>query len=134
LVDDGNGSPDVDQFDGIYSGTFIPTVDGSYKITVQIQNDMLGQVLDDTRIDSRLLPVDQTQFGCYQDEDEDCGALRLKNFYESSVDLYDTIKFINRNEFISVSLTRLGYFGLNLTNLVIFTGQTNQNSKPTNSS
>jgi hypothetical protein len=66
LEDNGYGSPDLFANDGVYSGVFAPSVDGSYRIGVNVQfkptgvagSRSLTQVSG--KIGSRLLPEDQS--------------------------------------------------------------------------
>jgi hypothetical protein len=64
LQDNGYGSPDLFAHDGVYSGVFTPTVDGSYRIGVNVQFKPTGAAGSGSKVSgnigSRLLPEDQS--------------------------------------------------------------------------
>lgn len=71
LVDDGEGTPDEDILDGIYSGYFVPTRDGNYKFSILIEDDITYAIkysklatIESKRHNTKLLPVDQSDMGC----------------------------------------------------------------------
>lgn len=71
LIDNGEGTPDEDIFDGVYSGYFVPSRDGNYKFSFLIEGDsnyaITGpklSIIARERHYTKLLPVDQGDMGC----------------------------------------------------------------------
>lgn len=100
LNDDGS-IPDILSEDGIFSGYFVPTADGDYRITVRFMKRTTTRKVATFIKESslgRLLPIDQGPgAGC-----EITNNCTLKDVYNGfmQVEEYSTpIKFSNRNQY-----------------------------------
>ncbi|XP_021958389.1 calcium-activated chloride channel regulator 1 [Folsomia candida] len=103
LNDDGS-IPDILSEDGIFSGYFVPTADGDYRITVRFMKRTTTRKVATFIKESslgRLLPIDQGPgAGC-----EITNNCTLKDVYNGfmQVEEYSTpIKFSNRNQYTAI--------------------------------
>lgn len=96
LFDDGSGLPDVSANDGIYSSTFTPPQNGVYKISVSVYHQVaLNQVSegDEETVNllGRLIPMDQSQFGCASSSNPRCRSAQIGGYLGRSENMLGTL-------------------------------------------
>ncbi|CAL8110213.1 unnamed protein product [Orchesella dallaii] len=103
LNDDGEGTPDVVQLDGIYSAYFAPENDGSYKLSVNVEGDPTRSPAT-RRVKSvdessfiRLLPIDQGDVGCGAGN---CDAELIEGSFSQNVELAATFSVVQTSAYI----------------------------------
>ncbi|ODN03755.1 Calcium-activated chloride channel regulator 1 [Orchesella cincta] len=102
LNDDGEGSPDVQQLDGIYSAYFAPEYDGSYRLSVNVEgNPTWRSKRSTTKLEEssfiRLLPIDQGDVGCGAGN---CDAEVIEGSFSQTVELTATISVVQASAYI----------------------------------